>query len=733
MPQTDATAPLDETPRAISVLLPTAVVGPFDYLVPEELHVASGDYVHVPLGKRAMTGVVWGPARGDVDPAKLRAIDARVDTPPMPDQVRRFINWISAYTLSPPGAVLRMAMRSPDALEPPKPLIVYRKTVPVPELRMTPARQRVLSFLDDGPALSAPELARETGVSSGVIKGLVASGALEKYEVPPPPPFEAPDLARPGPALSQAQAEAAAQLREKVSARAFSVTLLDGVTGSGKTEVYFEAVAAALSENRQVLVLLPEIALTPQWLSRFETRFGVAPAVWHSDLSQVQRRINWRAVATGNARIVVGARSALFLPFAELGLIIIDEEHEPAFKQEDGVPYHGRDMAIVRARIADAPVVLASATPSLETQVNVSRDRFSAIVLPERYGGAVMPAIKTVDMRLADLSANRFVSDELVGELKATLAAGEQAMLFLNRRGYAPLTLCRTCGHRIECPSCAAWLTEHRFRKRLQCHHCGYEVPSPDVCPSCENVDTLVACGPGVERIAEEITQLLPDARVGIMTSDTMRGPDSAQAFIRSVENGDLDILIGTQMVAKGHHFPNLTLVGIVDADLGLAGGDLRAAERTYQVLQQVSGRAGRAERPGRVLIQTFQPEHPVMRTLVSGDRDGFIALETEARQIGGWPPFGRLAAIIVSSRDSRVADDLSRALARCAPNTPDIRVLGPAPAPLSLLRGQHRRRLLLKASRDVSIQPVLRNWLDQIKVPANARIRVDVDPYSFL
>jgi primosomal protein N' (replication factor Y) len=733
MPQTDATAPLTVTPHAISVLLPTAVVGPFDYLVPEELHVVPGDYVHVPLGKRAMIGVVWGPAQGDVDPAKLRAIDARVDTPPMPDQVRRFIDWVSAYTLSPPGAVLRMAMRSPDALEPPKPVIVYSKSEPDDELRMTPARQRVLTFLENGPALSAPDLARETGVSSGVIKGLVAAGALEKREVPPPPPFDAPDLARPGPFLSQAQAVAAAQLRDKIAANAFSVTLLDGVTGSGKTEVYFEAVAAALSAERQVLVLLPEIALTPQWLSRFETRFGVAPAVWHSDLSQVQRRVNWRAVATGNARIVVGARSALFLPFAELGLIIIDEEHEPAFKQEDGVPYHGRDMAIVRAQIAGAPVVLASATPSLETRVNVSREKFSAIVLPERFGGAVMPAIKTVDMRVADLSANRFISDELVGELKTTLAAGEQAMLFLNRRGYAPLTLCRTCGHRIECPSCAAWLTEHRFRKRLQCHHCGYEVPSPSVCPSCENVDTLVACGPGVERIAEEITHLLPDARVGIMTSDTMRGPDSAQAFIRSVENGDLDILIGTQMVAKGHHFPNLTLVGIVDADLGLAGGDLRAAERTYQVLQQVSGRAGRAERPGRVLIQTFQPEHPVMSTLVSGDRDGFIALETEARQIGGWPPFGRLAAIIVSSRDSRVADDLSRALARCAPSTPDIRVLGPAPAPLSLLRGQHRRRLLLKASRDVSIQPVLRNWLDQIKVPANARVRVDVDPYSFL
>jgi len=733
MPQTDATAPLSRTPRAVSVLLPTAVVGPFDYLVPAETDIEPGDYVDVPLGKREMVGVVWGPAMGDVDPAKLRPIHARIDAPPMPEQVRRFVDWVSAYTLSPQGAVLRMAMRTPDALTPPKPMVVYRRAEPGEDLRMTPARARVLSFLKDSPALSAADLARETGVSSGVIKGLVGAGALEAIEVPPPPPYDAPDLERPGPALSDAQERASAQLRERVTAQAFSVTLLDGVTGSGKTEVYFEAVAAALSANRQVLVLLPEIALTPQWLSRFEERFGVAPAVWHSDLSQVQRRVNWRAVATGNARIVVGARSALFLPFAELGLVIIDEEHEPAFKQEDGVSYHGRDMAIVRAQIANAPVVLASATPSLETRVNVSRERYSEISLPERFGGAVMPTISTIDMRAADMKANRFISDELLAALSATMATGEQAMLFLNRRGYAPLTLCRTCGHRIECPSCAAWLTEHRFRKRLQCHHCGYEVPAPNVCPSCENVDTLVACGPGVERIAEEITGLLPDARIGIMTSDTMRGPDSAQKFIRSVEAGDLDILIGTQMVAKGHHFPNLTLVGIVDADLGLAGGDLRAAERTYQVLQQVSGRAGRAERPGRVLIQTFQPEHPVMATLVSGDRERFFELETEARRSGGWPPFGRLAAIIVSSRDARVADDLSRALAQCAPNTPDIRVLGPAPAPLSLLRGQHRRRLLLKASRDVAVQSVLRNWLHQIKVPANARIRVDVDPYSFL
>lgn len=733
MPPNDTTAALFANPPAVSVLLPTPVVGPYDYLVPEGLDLAPGDYVHVPLGKRDMIGVVWGPATGDVDAAKLRPVDGAVDAPPMPEQIRSFVDWVAGYTLSTPGAVLRMAMRSPDALEPPRPVVMYRRGSPPEDMRMTPARQRVLSVLEDGPALAAGDLAREAGVSAGVIKGLAEAGALERIEVPPPPPFEMPDLSRAGPELSADQADAARSLCEKVAASAFSVTLIDGVTGSGKTEVYFEAIAAALEAGRQVLVLLPEIALTPQWLERFSARFGVAPAVWHSDLSQVQRRITWRAVASGNARIVVGARSALFLPLAELGLIVIDEEHEPAFKQEDGVPYHGRDMAIVRGRIAAAPVLLASATPSLETRVNVSRERFSSIPLPERFGAAVMPTISAVDMRTADLTANRFISDELVATLRTTIKAGEQAMLFLNRRGYAPLTLCRTCGHRIECPSCSAWLTEHRFRKRLQCHHCGYEVPAPSVCPSCENVDTLVACGPGVERIAEEVAGLLPEARLGIMTSDTMRGPESAAQFVKSVESGELDILIGTQMVAKGHHFPNLTLVGIVDADLGLAGGDLRAAERTYQILQQVAGRAGRAERPGRVLVQTFQPEHPVMQALVTGDEARFFELETEARQAGNWPPFGRLAAIVVSSRDPHVARDLAQALARCAPSSPEIRVLGPAPAPLSLLRGQHRHRLLLKASRDVPVQPVLRDWLSQIKVPASARVRVDIDPYSFL
>lgn len=734
MPQSDTTAPrLEDGTEAVSVLLPLPVVGPYDYLVPPGMDAVPGDFVHVPLGSRELTGVVWGPPEGGVSDAKLRPITERLDAPHLPEELRRFVDWVASYTLSAPGAVLRMVLRSPEALRPPKPITAYQIGTRPEDMRMTPARDRVLTILRDGPPLTGRDLAREAGVGASVIKGLANAGAIVPIELAPPPAFDAPDLSQPGMALSDVQAEAATQLCSEVSAHAFSVTLLDGVTGSGKTEVYFEAVAAAVAAGRQVLVLLPEIALTPQWLERFERRFGVAPAVWHSDLGQVQRRTTWRAVAVGEARVVVGARSALFLPFTELGLVVVDEEHESAFKQEDGVAYNGRDMAIVRARIANCPIVVASATPSLETRINVERERYKSIALPERYGPSSLPRVETIDMRDSELRAGTFLSPQLVAALEQTIDEGEQALLFLNRRGYAPLTLCRTCGHRMACPSCSAWLTEHRFRKRLQCHHCGYEEPAPTRCPSCDNADTMVACGPGVERIAEEVCSHLPEARLEIMTSDTMRGPDAAQRLVRAVEDKEIDILIGTQMVAKGHHFPNLTLVGIVDADLGLAGGDLRAAERTYQVLQQVAGRAGRAERPGRVLIQTFQPEHPVMQALATGERDRFMELEADARRAGAWPPFGRLAAVIVSSRDAGLADALARDLARCAPTGPDVRVLGPAPAPLSLLRGQHRRRLLLKTGRDQHLQGIVRDWLSQIKVPSKARVRVDIDPYSFL
>ncbi len=518
-----------------------------------------------------------------------------------------------------------------------------------------------------------------------------------------------------------------------MAARAFSVTLLDGVTGSGKTEVYFEALAECLRAGRQALVLLPEIALSSQWLERFEQRFGVAPAVWHSDLPSRTRKTTWRAVAAGEAYVVVGARSALFLPFPDLGLVVIDEEHETAFKQEEGVVYHARDMAVVRARLCAAPAVLVSATPSLETIANVEAGRYRRLHLPARHGGASMPEIRLLDLRIETPARGKFLAPLLVEEIGKTLARGEQAMLFLNRRGYAPLTLCRNCGHRMQCPNCTAWLVEHRARKLLQCHHCGHAEPIPPTCPICVAENSFAAVGPGVERITEEAAEAFPSARRLVMASDTLPGPLAAAEAARAISAREVDLIIGTQIVAKGWHFPHLTLVGVVDADLGLAGGDLRAAERTVQLLHQVAGRAGRAEAPGTVVLQTFSPEHPVMQALAAGDLARFMADEAEQRRPGHWPPFGRLAALIVSADTADAADAAARDLARVAPHGEGIAVLGPAPAPLAILRGRHRRRLLLKTRRDIAVQPLLRDWLPLVPPRGSVRIDVDVDPMSFL
>jgi primosomal protein N' (replication factor Y) len=508
--------------------------------------------------------------------------------------------------------------------------------------------------------------------------------------------------------------------------------LLDGVTGSGKTETYFEAVAGALRQNRQVLILLPEIALTVQFLDRFAARFGCRPAEWHSDLSHKERRRIYRAVLSGDARVVVGARSALFLPFQELGLIVVDEEHEQAYKQEEGVVYHARDMAVVRARLENCAIVLASATPSLETYVNAESGRYHWLKLPRRHGIAVMPEIRLIDLRNTRAEPGTWLSQPLREALALTLAGGEQAMLFLNRRGYAPLTLCEACGHKMICKQCSAWLVEHRYRKKLACHHCGFEMQAPLLCPACKAEKTLVACGPGVERVAEEFASVFPDARVAIASSDTLHGPLETQGAIRAMAKRETDVLIGTQIVAKGHHFPQLTLVGVIDADLGGSDGDLRARERTFQLLHQVAGRAGRAEKPGVVLIQTRNPDDLVMRALASGDRDAFYEREIVARKRVSAPPFGRLAAIILSSHDGQAVRESGRALARAAPKANGVKVWGPTPAFYQLLRGRTRERLLVQAEKSVDVQAYLRAWLARLKTPNAVRLTVDIDPVSF-
>ncbi|MDH5748446.1 MAG: primosomal protein N', partial [Rhodospirillales bacterium] len=639
----------------VSVLLPLPLSGAYDYRVPEGMELGAGDFVTVPLGARIATGVVWGEGSGDVADKKLKEVLIRLETPPLPLESLRFVDWVSAYSLAPAGAVLKMVMSVPAALEPPKTINLYSlagETGPdTGKLRMTPARLRVMEALSVMPSLTAADLVREAAVGPAVVKGMAEAGILAVREQAVSIEFPRPDVSLAGLELSADQVRAAVDLVGKVARKKFSVTLLDGVPGSGKTEVYFHAVAEALKQNRQVLVLLPEIALSAQWLSRFQARFGCEPAVWHSDLTASRRREIWRAVAEGRAHVVVGARSALFLPFADLGLIVIDEEHEAAFKQEEGVIYNARDMAVVRARLGGIPAIAVSATPSLETVSNVREGKYDGLHLADRHAGAALPEIEAVDLRAEKPSRGNWISPALRMAVESVLERGEQAMLYLNRRGYAPLTLCRTCGHRIECPRCSAWLVEHRFSSggRMQCHHCGFASPLPDRCPECDAEDPFAACGPGVERLAEEATSLFPEARTVIAASDTLTGPNAAAEMVRRIEDHEVDLIIGTQIVAKGYHFPLLTLVGVVDADLGLAGGDLRAAERTFQLLYQVSGRAGRADKAGKVLLQTYMPEHPVMQALVSGDRDRFLEAEADARRTAGMPPFGRLAALIVS------------------------------------------------------------------------------------
>ena len=677
--------PSTPPPVTVAVLLPLPLDRAYDYAVPDELaaDIAPGSFVRVLLGRVERIGVVWGEGEGDVEPARLKPVTAVLESPPMAEPLRRLIDWAADYTLAQRGAVLRMAMSVPAAVEPLPMRTAYRRRQDEAP-RMTEARSRVLALLQDGPPRTAAEIARKANVGTAVVRGLAALGAVEAVSVREVSAFGRPDTRRAGPILSDAQADAANALREAVAAGEFSVTVLDGVTGAGKTEVYFEAVAAALDAGHQVVVMLPEIALSAQWLGRFRARFGVEPAVWHSELGTRQRRETWRAVAEGRAEVVVGARSALWLPFPSLGLIVVDEEHDAAFKQEDGVVYHARDMAVVRARLEGRPAVLVSATPSLETVVNIENGRYGRVQLPDRHGGARLPAIETIDLRETPPERGAWLAPALRVALAETLEAGEQALLFLNRRGYAPLTLCRACGHRFHCPNCSAWLVEHRFAGTLDCHHCGYRRGLPEACPACEAEDRFAACGPGVERLAEEVDGAFPGARWAVLTSDTVRGPSQVQDLVDAIAAHEVDVLIGTQMVAKGHHFPQLTLVGVVDADLGLAGGDMRAAERTYQLLHQVGGRAGRGELPGRVLLQTYAAEHPVMTALAAGERDSFMAREAAARETHGLPPYGRLVAVIASGPNEaetlRAASALART-ARAEEKSLGFQVLGPAPA----------------------------------------------------
>ena len=720
-----------------NVLLPLPFSQTYTYSIPDNLGMCNsinpGDFVRVPFGSREIIGVVWDSPNKFNKLDRIKPILEQLSVSRMPETTRRFVEWVSNYNMVSLGLVLKMTMNVPDLFKQPPEESIFFISDTIVDYKKTAARSRVLNLFTTNSHLSGPLIRQEAQVSSSVLTGMLKLGVLSKKKVQQTSQFEDPDWQKKGPTLSTEQSIIAQNLRKKIIEGGFFVGLIEGVPGSGKTEVYLEAICEALKTGKQVLVLLPEITLSAQWLRRFEMRFGCTPALWHSEVTSANRRKTWQAVARGEAKVIVGARSALFLPFRSLGVVVIDEEHDQSFKQEEGVIYNARDMAVVRSRMEKIPIFLVSATPSLETLHNAKSGKYTKFCLSQRYAGAKLPGIEVLDMRISRPERGKWISPEIIDALRKTFKSGEQGLLYLNRRGYAPLTLCQDCGYRFQCVKCTAWLVEHRFIGQLQCHHCGYHTQMPKECPNCKAVDRLHACGPGVERLAEEVREIFPDIRMQVAVSDNLNSVGQAGALVKKIEEREVDLVVGTQIIAKGYHFPFLTLVGVIDADIGLTGGDIRALERTYQLLYQVAGRAGRASRVGKVFLQTFSPENMVMQALKDGDHETFVQKMIDDREAHSMPPFGRLAGIILSGTDEKLVKEASNILGRTAPRESGIITLGPAPAPLALLRGKYRIRFLIKSQKDINLQDEMRKWLRRTSIPQKVRIQVDIDPYSFM
>jgi len=692
-----------------------------------------GSYVQVSLGQKEVIGVVWGPSTINLEVDKIKVILKTLNVMPMTSELMKFLEKVSLYTITPLSSVLRLATRVPNlgsAEVMDKKYSFYSDEIK----KLTTSRSKVLNFLKENHKLKfeLSEIIKNCNVSSSVVHGLVSLEAVSVDWVPRDQEFLPLNPLVKGEKLTEEQTSAVKKIR---GAETYNTILLNGVTGSGKTEVYLECIADCIKENKQALVLLPEIGLTAEFLARVEARFGARPGEWHSGISLTERRRVWKMVSQGKLQLVVGARSALFLPFQNLGLIVVDEEHDHSYKQDDGVLYNARDMAVLRGSLSAARVVLASATPSLESWVNARKGKYLGVDLKWRYGGATLPTITAIDMRSESLSSGKWISPTLLSKIKEKLEKGEQTLLFLNRRGYAPVTICRSCGEQISCDQCDSRMVQHRFVERLICHQCGKTSRIPNKCNSCNSDDTLSVVGPGIERLAEEVTKLFPTARVGVLSSDLFTTPMSLRKQLSEIESGKIDIIVGTQLVAKGHNFSELTLVGVIDADLGLQGADLRAAERTFQLINQVSGRAGRQNKPGETLIQTYDPEHRVIKAILEADLEKFWSLEANDREKAGVPPFGRFVGIILSGVSLKNVEDTGKILFKNSTNLRNlgVQVFGPAPAPFSRIKGKYRQRLLVKAERKFPIQRFLKDWILTVKSRKGVRIQIDIDPYNFL
>lgn len=716
----------------MQVLIPKPFNSGFDYAIPPEINVEIGDIVHVPFGKKELWGCVISQNTPETASDKIRSISQKSSLPSFSKTQLNYMRFVAKYTMNPLGMVLAMMLPVGDAHLPVTPTPHYKLGITQGK-RITPKRQSLINWLEQQQKpVTVNTIEHATGLSKNVIKQAIEQQFL--LEVTAPQTQTTHDWSNISlTPLRQEQEKAESHMCKALDSNKYNTLLLDGVTGSGKTEVYFHALLHALKQGKQILVLLPEIALTNQLVKRFSQRFGTEPCLWHSGLTQAQRRNNYRDIATGKSQLIIGARSAVFLPYPTLGLIIVDEEHENAYKQEDGVLYHGRNMAVARAHHEQAVCVLVSASPSLESYINAKQGKYQYLSLKERHFNANLPDITLLDMRRNSPAKEQFLAPPLLEAITQTLEAGQQAMLYLNRRGYAPLTLCRKCGFRFGCSMCSTWLVQHQARSSLSCHHCGHSLPMPSSCPDCKSKDHLAACGPGVERIAEEVGMHFKQSRIAVLASDTSRKDNGGlDTIIADIEDHKVNIIIGTQMVAKGHHFKHLTLVGVVDADIGLEGGDIRASERAFQLLCQVSGRAGREGTQGKAIIQSYMPEHPVMQALKSMNREQFFDTEIARRERGKLPPFNNMVGVIISCHDETLCKQTALLLKERAPKHDGFEMLGPAPAPIYRLRGKYRNRLLVRCAKHIKPQQIIKNWLDDCTIKRSVQVKVDIDPVSF-
>ena len=723
----------------VKVLIPNVVNTGYDYRLTAPAEI--GTFVGVTIMNRPYIGVVWGFGDSNLPEQKIKNV-THVYESGLNISDLQWIKRMSEWTLMAPGAVLRLIINVPDAFLPPKTEELYSYNHES-TARMTDNRIAVSDAFasNDFDSMSANDIQNIAHVSSAVIRTMIKNGTLVASDVRESNPnqfvYEYNDVGNI--VLNTEQQAAADTIGATIEAGGFSVHLLDGITGSGKTQVYFDAAWRAYSRGKSVLLMMPEIALTAQFMSRFESRFGAPPVVWHSNLTAARRREIWRGVMNGKIRIVVGTRSALFLPWTDLGLIVIDEEHDPSYKQEDMGNYHARDMAILRANISKIPVVLASATPAAETLENVNLGKYVQLKLTSRFGGAQLPKISTIDLRenrpesymIDTVEQTGFLSAPLCDALRDTLASGHQAMLFINRRGFAPITQCKKCGWVATCPDCSVGMTYHKRIGKLLCHICGRAMPLMKKCPMCD-FDVSMR-GVGLEKIQEEVIAKFPGVRTALVSSDTILSRQSLERLVDQMESGEIDVVIGTQILAKGHHFPNLTLVGVVDADMGLFGTDFRAGEHTFQQLFQVAGRAGRGAHPGTVLLQTYQPEHPVLTAICDGNRDAFMTTDMAARRMAQMPPYGNLIAVIVEGQRESILTQFCATLAANAPVLHGAKIMGPIAAQVYQIRNWYRMRFLVAGPKNANLQPVVAKWISAVKTPSNIRIKLDVNPINFM